>query len=65
MLKALSIFSAALALTVFSGCAGHKDLTAPCNEHDSTIVIPFISSIAFASDTSCGPMVRQSGISVF
>ena len=65
MLKVLSFFSAALALTMFSGCAGHKDLTAPCAEHDSTIAIPFLSSIAFASDISCGPMVRQSGVNIF
>jgi hypothetical protein len=65
LLKALSIISAALALTVFSGCAGHKDLTAPCAEHDSTVEIPLFSAIAFASDISCGPMVRQNGVSVF
>lgn len=63
MLKTLTILSTALALTVFSGCAGHKDLTAPCAEHDSAI--PLFSAIAFASDTSCGPMVRQNGVSVF
>jgi hypothetical protein len=65
MLKVLTILSAALALTVFSGCAGHKDLTAPCSEHDSAIAIPLFSAIAFASDTSCGPMVRQNDVSVF
>ena len=65
MLKALSIISAALALTVFSGCAGHTDLTAPCTEHDSAVAIPLFSSPAFASDASCGPMVRQNGVSVF
>ncbi len=64
MLKLFTILCAALAISLFSGCAGHKDLRAPCAATDGAITSLF-SSLAFASDVSCGPLVRQSGVSVF
>lgn len=64
MLKLLTVFCVALALTVFSGCAGDKDLRAPCATSESGMASLF-SSPAFASSVSCGPLVRQSGVSIF
>lgn len=64
MLKLLTVFCVALALTVFSGCAGHKDLRAPCAAPKSAMISLFSSS-ALASSVSCGPLVRQSGVSTF
>ncbi|MCD2174946.1 hypothetical protein [Rhizobium sp. C4] len=64
MLKLLTVFCVSMALTVFSGCAGHKDLRAPCATPESAMTSLFSSS-AFASSVSCGPLVRQSGVSMF
>jgi len=64
VLKLLTILCAALAISLFSGCAGHKDLRAPCAVTEGAMTT-FFSSFAFASDVSCGPLVRQSGVSMF
>lgn len=62
MLGSLRILSLASLLLMGSGCAGHKELKAPCASEKATALL---SSVAFADETSCGPMVRQTGVSVF
>lgn len=46
-------------LAALSACAGHKELKAPCAETSA-----LFSSTAYAEDTSCGPLVRQHGVSL-
>ncbi|WP_349963400.1 hypothetical protein [Rhizobium sp. ZPR3] len=49
------------AFAALPGCAGHKELKAPCSAAAGSI----FSSSAFATDlTACGPMVRQNGVTV-
>ena len=49
-------------LAAASGCAGHKELKAPCAADKSA---SFFSSVAFATGADCGPLIRQDGVSVF
>ncbi|OEC93603.1 hypothetical protein [Rhizobium sp. YK2] len=50
------------AFAALPGCAGHKELKAPCSASAGSI----FSSSAFATDlTACGPMVRQNSVTVF
>lgn len=56
----------ALAVATFAalpGCAGHKELKAPCSAETSS----FFSSQAYASGVNdgCGPMVRQQAVTIF
>lgn len=62
MQKIVTVFSAALLLTALSGCAGHKELRAPCSNDQ---ISGHFSSVAYAADKDCGPLVRQAGVSVF
>lgn len=62
-LRHISIIAVAIAIAALSACAGHKELKAPC-ANDGATVSALFSSIAFASDVSCGPMVRQDGVTV-
>jgi hypothetical protein len=49
------------AFAALPGCAGHKELKAPCSASTETM----FSSSAFATDlTACGPMVRQSSVTL-
>ena len=55
----------ALAVATFAalpGCAGHKELKAPCSPQTSSV----FSSQAYASgnNDSCGPMVRQDAVTI-
>lgn len=49
-----------------SGCAGHKELKAPCANDKSTSLF---STVAYAASpvaaSDCGPLIRQNGVSVF
>ncbi len=62
MRRSLSILMLSLLLLTASGCAGHKELKAPCGPEE-TAEIP--SSSAYAASTPCGPLIRQNGVSVF
>lgn len=50
------------AFAALPGCAGHKELKAPCSVQTSTL----FSSQAFAgeSEGACGPMVRQQAVTI-
>ncbi|WP_180227309.1 hypothetical protein [Rhizobium rhizogenes] len=55
----------ALAIAAFAalpGCAGHKELKAPCSAETSSV----FSSQAYAGgiDDRCGPMVRQKAVTI-
>ncbi|API56801.1 hypothetical protein BMW22_35940 (plasmid) [Rhizobium leguminosarum] len=63
MIAACRALPLALVLAAFAalpGCAGHKELKAPCSRQSAN----FLSSDAYAGDglPSCGPMVRQSNV---
>ncbi|MDR6100494.1 hypothetical protein QE369_000672 [Agrobacterium larrymoorei] len=62
MWRTLFIVLLSVLLLTASGCAGHKELKAPCGA-DETAFVP--SSSAYAASTPCGPLIRQSGVSVF
>lgn len=49
-------------LVAISGCAGHKELKAPCSPQNNT---SFFSSAAYAAETDCGPLIRQDGVTTF
>jgi hypothetical protein len=49
-------------LATISGCAGHRELKAPCSAENSPSLF---SSAAFAAEIDCGPLVRQDGVSMF
>ncbi|WP_234906688.1 hypothetical protein [Rhizobium rhizogenes] len=56
----------ALAVAAFAalpGCAGHKELKAPCSAGVSSV----FSSKAYASGVNdrCGPMVHQQSVTIF
>ena len=57
VLKVLFLALAAAAFAALLGCAGHKELKAPCTAGISSV----FSSQAYAGgiNDSCGPMVRQ------
>ncbi|WP_037155802.1 hypothetical protein [Rhizobium freirei] len=49
-------------LAAASGCAGHKELKAPCSAQNTA---SFFSSAAYAAETHCGPLIRQNGVTMF
>ncbi|OLP55793.1 hypothetical protein BJF92_09175 [Rhizobium rhizosphaerae] len=62
MRRFLSIILLSLLLLTASGCAGHKELKAPCASEEAARVS---FSSAYAAPTPCGPLIRQNGVSVF
>ncbi|MGO4569450.1 hypothetical protein AB4Z52_31490 [Rhizobium sp. 2YAF20] len=50
------------AFAALPGCAGHKELKAPCSVETSS----FFSSQAYASgvNENCGPMVHQQAVTI-
>ncbi|MBO9101984.1 MULTISPECIES: hypothetical protein [unclassified Rhizobium] len=46
--------------TALPGCAGHKELKAPCSAGIGSIL--FSQAYAGGIDDHCGPMVRQRGV---
>lgn len=60
--RTVSILAAAAVAVALSAC-GHRELKAPCAD-GSPAVSSLFSSIAYASDVTCGPMVRQSGVTI-
>lgn len=66
MRSVLKILFLALVATTFAallGCAGHKELRAPC----SAAIRSVFSSQAYAAgiNDSCGPMIRQQSVTIF
>ena len=62
MLRSTLVLALGTLLVVISGCAGHKELKAPCAAQNNA---SFFSSVAFAAETACGPLIRQDGVSMF
>lgn len=62
MLRATFVLALSAILATISGCAGHKELKAPCSAQNNT---GFFSSAAYAADTDCGPLVLQDGVTMF
>lgn len=62
MLRATFVVALSAILATISGCAGHRELKAPCSAENSPSLF---SSAAFAAETDCGPLVRQDGVSMF
>ncbi|NTG05117.1 hypothetical protein G6L30_33920 [Agrobacterium rhizogenes] len=54
---------AVAALAALPGCAGHKELKAPCSAGISSV----FSSQAYAGGVTdrCGPMVHQQSVTIF
>ncbi|NTI46137.1 hypothetical protein G6M06_32490 [Agrobacterium rhizogenes] len=66
MMRVFKVPFLALAVAAFAalpGCAGHKELKAPCSAGISSV----FSSQAYASGIGdrCGPMVRQEAVTIF
>lgn len=62
MLQSTFILALGALLATVSGCAGHKELKAPCSAENNA---SFFSSVAFAAETDCGPLIRQDGVTMF
>ncbi len=62
MLRSILVLTLGTLLAAASGCAGHKELKAPCAAEKSA---GFFSSVAFATEAGCGPLIHQDGISIF
>ena len=66
MLRSLLVLTLGGFLATASGCAGHKELKAPCPDDKSARLF---SSVAYAANpvatSDCGPLIRQDGVSVF
>lgn len=62
MLRPTLILILGALIAALSGCAGHKELKAPCRAESRMSIF---SSAAIAADLGCGPLVRQDGVSVF
>lgn len=62
MLRSILVFALGALLVTVSGCAGHKELKAPCSAQNHP---GLFASIAFAAETDCGPLIRQNGVSIF
>lgn len=58
----LTLFTAGLILAA-SGCAGHKELKSPCTVSSEGKTAPWLSSLAYAGEADCGPLIRQDGVS--
>lgn len=67
LLRTVGIAGLATLIAALSGCAGHKELTAPCANKDvaQAATNTLFSSVAYAAGAPCGPLVRQAGVSVF
>jgi len=61
MLRSALVLVLGVLLATVSGCAGHKELKAPCS---AEIKAGFFSA-AFATDADCGPLIRQDGVTTF
>ncbi len=66
MMRIFRIPFLALVVAAFAalpGCAGHKELKAPCSAGLGSV----FSSQAYASGVNdrCGPMVRQEAVTIF
>jgi hypothetical protein len=62
MLRSIFVLALGTLLVAVSGCAGHKELKAPCAAEKSASLF---SSAAFATEAACGPLIRQDGVSMF
>ncbi|UWU26031.1 hypothetical protein N2601_32405 (plasmid) [Rhizobium sp. CB3060] len=62
MLRCTIVLALGALLASVSGCAGHKELKAPCSAQLSP---SFFSSAAYAAETDCGPLIRQDGVTMF
>jgi hypothetical protein len=62
MLRSTFVLALGALLATVSGCAGHKELKAPCSAENNA---GFFSSVAYATDADCGPMIRQDGVTIF
>lgn len=62
MLKVPFLALVVAAFAALPGCAGHKELKAPCSAGISSV----FSSQAYASGVNdrCGPMVRQGAVTI-
>lgn len=61
-IRSLTLVSIAVVLAALSGCAGHRELKAPC----AAGLRNAFSSAAYAAGTAspCGPLVRQQSVTL-
>jgi hypothetical protein len=62
MFRSTFVIALGALLATVSGCAGHKELKAPCSAQNNATLF---SSAAFATEADCGPLIRQDGVSMF
>lgn len=62
MLRSTLALALGALLATVSGCAGHKELKAPCS---AQMRPSFFSSAAYATETDCGPLIRQDSVTLF
>ena len=62
MLRSTLALALGALLATVSGCAGHKELKAPCSADTHA---SFFSSAAYATEADCGPLIRQDSVTLF